>query len=188
MNLKNAPEEVRAIKSDKVQDLDVRPILKSGGEPFSQIMETIGRTSPDGAMRLRATFEPKPLFRVLGAKGWSHWVEHGEGDDWIIWFYQKAAPGEPPASVTQELKNVFPELGHRLATDKGVWVLDVRDLAPPEPMELTLAVVEKLPADTRLRQLNRRVPEFLLPILTERGFSYEIERKAESVQLEIFRR
>lgn len=192
MNLEKAPDKIKALASDKIQNLDVRPILKSGGEPFSQIMNTIEHTPLDGAMRLRATFEPKPLFRVLGAHGWSHWVEFGQEDDWIIWFYREETPNTDEAAIAAtnvigDLKKRLPELETRLVAADGIWTLDVRDLAPPEPMELTLSVIESLPTNTKLRQLNQRVPQFLLPILEERGFSYEIEHTSDTVRIEISR-
>lgn len=66
----------------------MRPILLAGGEPFSQIMETAAAVPPGHILRLRATFKPMPLFGVMRAKGWKHWIEYGEGDDWIVWFYR----------------------------------------------------------------------------------------------------
>ena len=70
-------------------DLDVRPILRDGGEPFSLIMETATQVPPGGIFRLRATFKPLPLFGVMKMKGWDHWTEFGAGDDWRIWFYRR---------------------------------------------------------------------------------------------------
>ena len=58
-----------------------------------------------------------------------------------------------------------------------VW-LDVRGLEPPEPMMRTLAALEVLPADHTLAQVNARVPQFLLPVLAERGFVWEIDDSA----------
>ncbi len=82
------PEALAAITEAECVELDVRPVLRDGGEPFSLIMSTV-REVPEGhVLRLRATFKPVPLFGVMRARGWRHWVEHGEGDDWIVWFYR----------------------------------------------------------------------------------------------------
>jgi hypothetical protein len=43
---------------------------------------------------------------------------------------------------------------------------------------LTLTALESMPADAVLVQVNERVPQFLLPVLTERGFAYEIDSGA----------
>lgn len=104
MDLSNAPEAIKKIPQAIINDLDVRPILQSGGEPFGEIMAAVNKTSPTGALRLRATFEPKPLFRVLGSKGWKYWVEYGDGDDWMIWFYHDSA-SNTVAKPTEEKKN-----------------------------------------------------------------------------------
>lgn len=82
------PAELAGIDAAKVVKLDVRPTLRAGGEPFSEIMAALGRVEAGGALRLRATFKPAPLFGVLRMRGFQHWVERGEGDDWIVWFYK----------------------------------------------------------------------------------------------------
>ena len=62
-------------------DVDVRPTLRAGGEPFGEIMATIAQLQPGQGLRLLATFEPVPLFHVLGSKGFSHEArEIGGGD------------------------------------------------------------------------------------------------------------
>ncbi|WP_461450759.1 DUF2249 domain-containing protein [Metallibacterium sp.] len=50
-------------------DLDVRPILKRGGEPFEHIMASVVALKPDQGLRLLATFKPTPLLSVLGLQG-----------------------------------------------------------------------------------------------------------------------
>ncbi len=82
------PEALAEITEAERVELDVRPTLRDGGEPFSLIMETAGRVPEGHVLRLRATFKPVPLFGVMRARGWKHWVEHGEGDDWVVWFYR----------------------------------------------------------------------------------------------------
>lgn len=189
----DTPTEIAAIPAAKIVDLDVRPILRAGGEPFSAIMKAIADTSPDGALKLRATFKPAPLFRVLGSQGWQHWIERGEGDDWIVWFYRpQDMTRETEVSLT-DMSAAFllrdrPELQGRLKVEGACWQLDVRELSPPEPMELTLAVLEKLPNGASLVQLNERVPQFLLPILLERGFQYRlVDQDPKQVRIEIRR-
>lgn len=182
-----------SIATDRTIELDVRPILKAGGEPFSQIMSAIGNVPDDGALRLRATFKPTPLFRVLGQQGWSHEIESGDGDDWVILFYRDGASATKATPSSAELEAAHlhkedPELAQRLKAEGSVWTLDVRQMSPPEPMELTLATLEKLPAGTSLVQVNERVPQFLLPLLEERGFRYSIVKNdGAEVRLEIVR-
>lgn len=190
IELSGAPASLEAARKIDLVELDVRPTLRDGGEPFSVIMEAVAKVTSAGALRLRATFEPKPLFRVLGSKGFSHWVEHGEGDDWIIWFYHESTAAKPSAVLSQEdrdeLLQDFPELETRLNLEADTWTLDVKRMSPPEPMELTLAVVQKLPKGVKLVQVNERIPQFLFPLLDERGFVYKIlSDDGQEVKLEI---
>lgn len=81
------PDKLAGIPVESRVELDVRQVLKDGGEPFGEIMQAIAQVPSDGALRLRATFKPVPLFGVLRVRGFKHWVEYGEGDDWVVWFY-----------------------------------------------------------------------------------------------------
>lgn len=53
-----------------------------------------------------------------------------------------------------------------------VRVLDVSELAPPEPMERILVEVESLAPGEYLRVLHRREPWPLFPVLEQRGFGH----------------
>jgi uncharacterized protein (DUF2249 family) len=53
-----------------------------------------------------------------------------------------------------------------------VVLLDVRGLEPPEPLQRTLEALDSLAPGQALMQVNVRVPQFLLPLLAERGFEY----------------
>lgn len=76
--------------------LDVREILRSGGEPFSKIMEAVNALSPGQGLRLFATFKPVPLFNVMAQRGFGHTEREIGGGDWEVIFTpagQSAAPG-----------------------------------------------------------------------------------------------
>ena len=55
--------------------LDVRADLKAGREPLPMIMQAVKGLSPGQPLLLRATFEPIPLYRGLGMKGYGHEAE-----------------------------------------------------------------------------------------------------------------
>ncbi len=155
-------------------DLDVREDLKNGREPFSRIMAAVDALPEGNVLHLRATFEPAPLFRVLGKKGFSHEARENGSEDWSVWFW-KAAVGAAPASA--DLSRSVPDARTiaDLQSIPNTTVIDVRGLEPPEPMMLTLTALETLPEGHQLVQVNERVPQFLLPILAERGFGIEID-------------
>lgn len=66
--------------------LDVREILRSGGEPFSKIMEAVNTLSPGQGLRLLATFKPVPLFSVMAQRGFGHTEHEIDGGDWEVIF------------------------------------------------------------------------------------------------------
>lgn len=144
-------------------DLDVRPILRSGGEPFGQIMETVAGLQPGEGLRLLATFKPVPLFSVLGKKGFSHEARELADGDWEVLFRPNGAAEPAPAAAASTA-----------SADDGQWPapvqqLDNRDLDPPEPMVRILATTEAMRPGEVLSALLCREPIFLLPELEKRG-------------------
>jgi hypothetical protein len=176
------PAGLAGVSPDRIIELDVRDDLRNGQEPFSRIMAARRDLAPDGALCLRAIFEPVPLYAVFAKQGLAHWTDRLADDDWIVWFYSaeldtatdaaaaSAAPGgesESPAGATQVA-----------AAAAEPVVLDVRGLEPPEPMQRTLEALAELPAGGTLIQLNVRVPQMLLPQLDARGYSYTVHTEA----------
>jgi uncharacterized protein (DUF2249 family) len=142
-------------------DVDLRPILRSGGEPFSVIMAALGRLAPGQGLRLYATFKPVPLFAVMADKGFAHSERELDGGEWEVVFEPVTTPAasRPQAQAFDE----WPEPRTKL---------DNRDLDPPEPMVRILAAAEKLAPGETLSALLRREPVFLFPQLEKRGFRW----------------
>lgn len=179
--------KVREIPDEKIKILDVRPILSKGGEPFGLIMKEIKTTSDNGALKLIAPFKPAPLFNVLAAQGWTHYIESEIDNDWTIWFIKDGPNKTTDSGKNNEIKTnieqIYNEnsvLRERLSVNGNIWRLDVRTMVPPEPMELTLFVLDRLPEDCSLVQVNERTPQFLFELLTERGFTYETVTQSDS--------
>lgn len=184
----HAPSEMPPIfataAEEQVTDLDVREDLRRGEEPFSKIMQAQMAVPPGGMLRIRAIFEPVPLYMVLGKQGFVHWTERLADDDWRVWFYRgdAAAAGES-SNARSDVKG--PD---QSAADADFVVLDVRGLEPPEPMTRTLELLEQLPEGQSLLQINERVPQFLMPILEERGFEYVLMSKTPNEVRGLIRR
>jgi uncharacterized protein (DUF2249 family) len=155
-----------------IVELDVRDELRAGREPFSLIMAAKSRVPEGGVLKLRAIFEPVPLYAVLAKQGFDHRTERLADDDWVVWFHRRSGAGEEDAGAPAP-----PEGCDGCGGEEGVVVLDVRGLEPPEPMVRTLAALDTLPADHTLVQINVKEPRFLLPQLTERGFEYEVREQ-----------
>jgi len=145
-------------------DVDVRPILRAGGEPFSVIMAALERLEAGQGLRLFATFRPVPLFAVMSDKGFAHSAQALDAGEWEILFTPEQTKPEQ-AAITEDKSDFegWPEPALKL---------DSRDLSPPEPMVRILAAAEQLGPGETLSALLRREPVFLFPQLERRGFHW----------------
>ena len=144
-------------------DVDVRPILRAGGEPFSVIMAALNRLEPGQGIRLYATFKPIPLFAVMADKGFAHAENALDGGEWEVLF----TPAAPPEAEAKTSSAAFPQ-----TWPKPVVRLDNRNLEPPEPMVRILAAAERLNPGETLSALLPREPVFLFPQLEKRGYHW----------------
>src|SRR5690606_39934675 len=72
-------------------------------EPFTRIMAAREALPAGGVLRVRAIFEPVPLYRVMQRHGFAHWTEELAADDWRVWFWRE---GEAQAlAVTADATN-----------------------------------------------------------------------------------
>lgn len=136
-------------------ELDVRPMLAMGREPFALIMNHLDTLEPGQGLRLTAPFFPKPLVDVLQNQGWRAESRKLEGDDFEV-LILRGETGAPGADLE----------------------LDLRQLAPPEPMVRILESLDSLGDGARLVALTPFYPDNLFPILEERGFRWEVERES----------
>ena len=145
------------------RELDVRLILRSGGEPFQAIMEAVGALKPGQGLRLLAPFRPQPLFKVMESRGFGHTAREMEGGDWEVLFTPQATGVPVEVSADAEDPHTWPNPTEHL---------DLTELDPPEPMVRILAAVERLPSGAVLFALLSREPVFLFPELAKRGHQW----------------
>ncbi len=157
--------------------LDVRPILRAGGEPFADIMQAVAALQPGQGLRLLATFEPIPLFKVLGAKGFAHASRRIDGNDWEVLF--------TPAAVATAARPAEPRTPSAERHDWGAPAvkLDNRGLSPPEPMVRILEALGQMQPGEVLEVFNDREPLFLYPELELRGHVIKTERQGNFYRL-----
>ena len=178
----------------RVVDVDVRDDLRQGREPLARIMAAVSALREDEVLRVRAIFEPVPLFTLLAQRGFAHESTGHAPDDWSVWFWRENADASPAMRKSERPTSSRPSsssAANKPVTSAGesetVW-LDVRGLQPPEPLMRTLAALETLPAGHQLMHVNSSVPKLLLPMLAERGFACELdESHADQVLLRIWR-
>lgn len=144
------------------KELDVRPILRDGGEPFQAIMSAVGALGPGQGLKLFATFRPQPLFGVMASRGFDHEVFEIEGGDFEVRFTPKGG-----AEVQTSDDAGAPELWAEPIAE-----FDLTELDPPEPMVRILAETERMQPGDVLFALLSREPLFLYPELTKRGHQW----------------
>ena len=68
---------------------DVRPLLREGLEPFSEIRQRVDALQPGEGLIIIAPFLPSPLVERLGAEGFASKLERGQGADWLVYFWRE---------------------------------------------------------------------------------------------------
>jgi uncharacterized protein (DUF2249 family) len=143
------------------RELDVRPLLSAGVEPFAAIMSAVDALKPNEGLKLLAPFEPRPLFSVMERKGYLHEVSELEGGDFEVRFFPRNV--EVLASEDADAADAWPE---------PVIEFDLTDLDPPQPMVKIMRTLETMPVGTVLFAVLSREPIFLFPELTKRGHQW----------------
>jgi uncharacterized protein (DUF2249 family) len=145
--------------------LDTREDQRRGEEPFHRIMDAAQQVKPGDIMLLRNTFDPLPLYDVLGKLGFEGWGRQIGERDWEVFFgrvktRKTESRGPSPARTGQPAQ---------------VIELDNRGLEPPQPLvRIMNALAEMGDEDILVATMPHR-PMHLYPILEERGYSHHTE-------------
>ncbi|GGH75280.1 hypothetical protein GCM10010978_15000 [Compostibacillus humi] len=75
-------------------ELDVREDLHLKKEPFDKIMATVKSLKEGQAFVLHAPFNPLPLHKVLGRRGFEHKAEKIEKKHWKVIYTKKEDSGD----------------------------------------------------------------------------------------------
>ncbi|HET9661609.1 MAG TPA: DUF2249 domain-containing protein [Thermomicrobiales bacterium] len=163
------------------QWIDVRPYQQRGEEPFSAIMAAIREVPRGQVLLLRNTFEPTPLYDILGQRGFEHWATQLGESDWEIRFFHagSARTSQQPANAPDTAR------AHDTWDDPtSTLTIDVSELVPPEPMIRILTALEELPDGASLLVHHVRRPMHLYPRLDELGYHHDT-REIGPAQVEI---
>ncbi len=164
------PKILKAIKSSKINSLDVRPTLERGGDPFNEIMRELMLLQDGYGLEVINSFEPTPLIKIARDKGFDSLVKT-EGDVVFTYFLKvrQANKKEYPEGSIFEIS--LAEHKEKVANcSKEIHEIDVRDLEMPLPMVTILKELEKLKENGALYVHHKKVPQYLLPELAERNF------------------
>ncbi len=156
---------IENIDNDKLISLDVRPIIDSGKDPFLEIMTKVKSLKDDEIFLLINSFEPIPLYSMLGKKGFEHKTTKEE-EVYKIYFYKKSEN-----NLNDKENNSSKLADENLYDYDTIKELDVRGLEPPEPMVKVLETLQSIDNKTILVVHHHREPLMLYPKLEERGFT-----------------
>lgn len=145
--------------SQSTKELDVRPLLNRGEEPFPAIMQAVAQLTDGESLCLIAPFEPKPLYQILETKGYEACPQQEENGLWKILFKPKNEGDAAADSDTREM--------------------DLRHLEPPGPMQTALEKLSALGRDETLIIHTRFRPIHLLLQIEDQGFEADTEEIGE---------
>jgi len=156
---------------DKIVTLDVRPVIKSGNDPFNEIMVAVEKLTENETLQIINVFEPIPLINKMKTKGYRSWTERPESGV-IHTYFKKDSAGRD----TEELLDIeesdsltFQQKVASFGDNKRT--IDVRHLEMPEPMVMVLKEIETLDDDNALFVEHKKMPQFLLPELKNRNYT-----------------
>jgi len=189
-DIDNKTLEIKNIKyknmdKSKLVKLDVRPILDKGVDPYQAIMETLRNMSDDETLLIINTFEPIPLLNKLSTKGYTYEVERPE-DMLVHTFLTKTGKAEIEKEPERKKTISFAEA--ELEFKGKMKEVDVRDLEMPMPMVTILQEIETVQRGGALFVHHKRLPQYLLPELENRGYVYvSKEIDDENIKFIIFK-
>jgi len=159
--------------------MDVRPLLSCGIDPLEQILARVGNLPDDAILQIDAPFDPLPLRRLMADRGYDSDPVQLSADHWQVSFRQQDGVKLPD----------FPDLPDFPVTRQGgILEMDLRGLAPPNPMIAVLKLIESGRAGDGFTVWLDRDPIYLHPELAERHWYGEIvENTGEGVRVRISR-
>ena len=141
-------------------DLDVRPLVASGGDPFSLVIEAARGLAAADVLHVLLDFDPRTLCAALGSLGWGAHAERF-ADVVHVWVQRAAAANARPA-VQAPVR------------------LDVRGLATPRAMITILEKLVELGPGAQLLVRDEREPTLLYDKLALRGYDARAEKRGRS--------
>ncbi len=167
--------------------LDVRPILNSGVDPFKKIMEQLKEMNDKQALIIINTFEPIPLLNILKDKGYSYQTTRPTDQEVHTLLY-KTSEGKPEEAKKEKPTKDWSFDQVEEAYKGKMAELDVRELEMPMPMVSILEAVENIDSEHALFVHHKKLPQYLIPELENRDFSFVSKEIDESnIKLIIFK-
>ena len=170
LNKKNKTNNYIEMRKETIIELDVRPILAKGIDPFKSIMAELEKMADGNTLMIINTFEPIPLLNILKTKGYSYETERPENGV-VHTYLEKTGEekvSEMEASPTKGLNFEDIELKYQGKMTE----VDVRHLEMPLPMVTILEEIENVAEGNALYVHHKKLPQYLIPELEERKFCW----------------
>ena len=164
-------EKQTTMKKEKVIEMDVRPILAGGVDPFDAIMAKLKTMADDETLMIINTFEPIPLLNLLKKKGYEY--ETIRPENGVVHTYLEKSEGETEqkSAKTESFDEAnFEQVEKRF--EGKMTEIDVRDLEMPMPMVTILEAIEKIEPGHALYVHHKKLPQYLIPEMEDRGFKW----------------
>ncbi|MCO6494437.1 MAG: DUF2249 domain-containing protein [Bacteroidetes bacterium] len=180
------PDFIKNLKTENTVELDVRPILDSGGDPLNTIMMNVNKLSSQQALKIINTFEPTPVIMILEKRGFVAYTEIINDNLVHTYLYNTNGVKE----IKAEIKNDTAGWEQMMAKYEGkIDEVRVEKLEPPLPMMMVLEACDNLKDGRAVYVYHKRIPVFLLPELQDRNLDYRINEIADGdVRILIFKR
>jgi len=177
--------DISKIDPATIVELDVRDEIAGGSDPFVTIMDAVKKLNEGETLKLINVFEPIPMINKLNKKGYESFVDNSQ-DGMVITYFHKKEDMNLDEETRFASKDTFDKV-KAFYGDKIVEI-DVRGLEMPEPMVQTLSNAEGLKEGYALYVNHKKVPQYLIPELEDRGLKYLIyEIEEGDVKLLIFK-
>lgn len=185
----NTPEIKKRIIMNHLEKitLDVRPILNSGEDPFNKIMEHLKKMTDQQALLIINTFEPIPLLNILKDKGYTYETTRPSEQE-VHTLLIKTSEGKQEETKEEKPTENW-SFDQVEESYKGKMAeLDVRDLEMPMPMVSILEAIENIDTEHALYVHHKKLPQYLIPELENRDFSFVSKEIDDSnIKLIIFK-
>ncbi len=176
-------------ENKELVELDARKYLDKGIDPFKAIMNAIKSLQNNQVLKIINTFEPLPIIKVLSERGFDYKVERKDNLVNTYFSISGKTVNHSPESIGIVEDN--PELFDKYFEHfkENIEEIDVRNLEMPMPMVTILENLESMAKDKCLFVHHKRIPQFLLKELQERGYSMVGKKIDESnIKLLIFKK
>ncbi len=174
------------MKKNKITEMDVRPILDGGVDPFEAIMAKLKTLNDSETLLIINTFEPIPLLNLLKKKGYVYETERPESG--LVYTYLEKDDAGEKKEVKAVLKEQvsFDEIAAKFKDNLNE--IDVRDLEMPMPMVTILEALEQLKEGQALYVHHKKLPQYLIPEMEDRGYKWvSKEIDDDNIKLIIFK-